>query len=80
MVLLIIKHKTPFKFHIGDKVRLAKKKGTFEKGYTTNFTKEIFVISKRIARNPPVYVVKDENEEEIQGTFYANELQVVTNK
>ena len=73
----LIDGKTPIKFHVGDRVRLARKKGTFEKGYTTNFTKEIFIISKRIARNPPVYVVKDQNEERIQGTFYANELQLV---
>ena len=76
----VIDGKTPFKFHVGDKVRLAKKKGTFEKGYTTNFTKEIFEISKRIARNPPVYVIKDKSGDEIKGTIYANELQLVTNK
>lgn len=66
-----------FKFHIGDKVRLSKLKGVFEKGYTTAFTKEIFTISKRIARNPPVYKIKDLNGEEIEGTVYGNELQIV---
>lgn len=66
-----------FKFHIGDKVRLSKLKGTFEKGYTTTFTKEIFVISKRIARNPPVYKIKDLEGEEIEGTVYGDELQLV---
>lgn len=73
----LIDGKTTFKFHLGDRVRLAKKKGHFEKGYTTNFTKEIFVISKRIARSPPVYKIKDLNGEEIEGTIYANELQLV---
>ena len=29
-----------FKFDIGDKVRISKKKSIFEKGYTTNWTEE----------------------------------------
>ena len=66
-----------FKFHVGDKVRLSKVKGTFEKGYTTNFTSELFTISKRIGRTPPVYKVKDVDNNEIEGTMYANEMQLV---
>ena len=31
-------------FSIGDKVRISKKKKTFEKGYTTRWTEEIFTI------------------------------------
>ena len=71
---------TRFKFHVGQKVRLYKKKGHFDKGYLSNFTNEIFVVSKRIARNPPVYKIKDLNGEEILGTVYANELQLVNEK
>ena len=33
------------KFHIGDKVRITRKKGTFEKGFTPNWTEEVFTIS-----------------------------------
>ena len=73
----LINGKTPFKFHVGDRVRLAKKKGHFEKGYTTNFTTELFEVSKRIARSPPVYKIKDLNGEEIEGTIYASEMQLV---
>ena len=29
---------TPPKFHVGDKVRITRKKGTFEKGFTPNWT------------------------------------------
>ena len=72
--------KTKFKFHVGDRVHLAKKKGHFEKGYTTNFTSEIFTVSKSIDRSPPVYKIEDLNNEEIQGTAYANELQLVKEK
>ena len=32
------------KFSVGDKVRISKKKKTFEKGYATRWTKEIFTI------------------------------------
>ena len=34
------------KFSVGDKVRISKKKKTFEKGYTTRWTEEIFKIKK----------------------------------
>ena len=33
------------KFHLGDKVRISKYKHIFEKGYTPNWTTEIFTIS-----------------------------------
>ena len=32
------------KFSVGDKVRISKKKKTFEKGYTTRWTEDIFTI------------------------------------
>ena len=32
------------KFSVGDKIRISKKKKTFEKGYTTKWTEEIFTI------------------------------------
>lgn len=66
-----------FRFRVGDKVRLSKKKSLFAKGYATNFTKEIFVITKRIARSPPVYTIRDLKGEPIVGTIYASEMQLV---
>src|SRR6218665_502433 len=33
-------------FFVGDKVRITKKKTTFEKGYTPRWTEEVFTISK----------------------------------
>ena len=42
------------KFSVGDKVRIARKKGIFEKGYTPKWTEEIFtnidVFSRPICR------------------------------
>ncbi len=42
-----------------------------------NFSKEIFTVSKRLPRNPPVYKLKDYDGEELKGTFYDKELQKV---
>ena len=66
-----------YKFKIGDKVRISKMKGTFEKGYLPNFSKEIFTISKQIPRDPPVYKLKYLDGEELKGTFCEKELQKV---
>jgi hypothetical protein len=52
-------------------------KRTFEKGYLPNFSKEIFTISKKIPRDPPVYKLKDLDGEELKGTFYEKELQKI---
>ena len=43
-----------FKFKVGDKVRISKKKGIFEKGYLPNWTEEVFSIAQRLRRIPPV--------------------------
>ncbi|CAL1272260.1 unnamed protein product [Larinioides sclopetarius] len=59
----------------GDTVRISKAKLTFEKGYETNWTEELFTVSECVKRDPLVYRVKDLLGENIQGTFYAQELQ-----
>jgi hypothetical protein len=64
------------KFKVGDRVRITKKKGKFEKGYTTRWTKEIFVIEKVLNTNPITYKINDLNGEEITGSFYEQELQI----
>ena len=43
------------KFEIGDKVRIQKKKGLFEKGFTPNWREEVFTISKIQRTNPVTY-------------------------
>ena len=63
------------KFKIGDKVRIRKyKRKVFDKGYTPNWTQEIFLIDKIQSTNPIAYRLKDLNNEEIQGSFYEPEL------
>ena len=63
------------KFKTGDKVRILKKKGLFEKCFTPNWTEEVFTVSKIQRTNPVTYKITDLNDEEIQGTFYEQELQ-----
>ena len=62
-------------FSIGDKVRISKKKKTFEKGYTTRWTEEIFTIVEVKPTSPVTYKIADLNGEEIKGSFYEPELQ-----
>ena len=63
------------KFSVGDEVRISKKKKTFEKGYTTRWTEEIFTITEIQNTNPITYKIADHQGEEIDGTFYEPELQ-----
>ena len=64
-------------FKVGDKVRISKYKNIFAKGYTPNWTEEIFEIDKILYRDQPVYIIKDYDGEIIKGVFYDKELQKV---
>ena len=66
-----------FKFKVGDHVRVSKLKRTFEKGYTPNWSIEIFIVSERVPRNPSVYRLKDQQDEPVEGVFYEQEIQKV---
>ena len=63
------------KFKVGDNVRISKHKNAFAKGYTPNWSEEVFVIKKVKNALPWTYVMSDLNGEEIAGTFYENELE-----
>lgn len=65
------------RYKIGDYVRISKIKKTFEKGYTPNWTREIFKIYSIIATVPPSYKLSDLNNEKLTGSFYDLELQKV---
>ena len=66
-----------FKYKIGDFVRRVEKKPIFSKGYTQNWSKEIFIIRNKVPSNPPRYLIKDLNSKEIPYKFYTQELQKV---
>ena len=63
------------KFKVGDHVRISKHKNIFAKGYTPNWSEEVFIVSKIKNTVPWTYVINDLNGEEIIGTFYEKELQ-----
>ena len=63
------------KFKVGDHVRISKYKNIFAKGFTPNWSEEIFVIISVKNTVPWTYVINDQNGEQIIGTFYEKELQ-----
>ena len=65
------------KFKVGDHVRISKYKNIFPKGYTPNWSEEVFVIKKIKNSVPWTYVINDLSGEEITGTFYEKELQKI---
>ena len=62
------------KFKVGDHVRISKYKNIIAKGYTPNWSEEIFVIKKVKNTVPWIYAINDPNSEKIIGIFYEKEL------
>lgn len=65
------------KFKVGDKVRISKYREAFKKGYTPNWSNEIFRLRKVLFTNPRTYLLEDEHGNNIDGGFYEAELQKV---
>ena len=63
------------KFKVSDGVRISKYRIIFAKGYTQNWSEEVFVISKIKKTGPWTYVIRDLNGELSTGSFYEKELQ-----
>ena len=68
------------KFKVGDHVRISKYKNIFAKGYTPEWSKEVFVSNKIKNTVPWTYAISDVNGEEITGSFYEKELQKTNQK
>lgn len=62
------------KLRIGDRVRISKYKEAFYKGYTPNWSTELFTIRKVNQTNPATYHIEDQRKNIILGTFYEQEL------
>ena len=62
------------KFKVKDRVRITKYKNIFSKGYTENWSREIFIIYSVLKTNPWTYKIKDLNGEKVIGSFYEKEL------
>ena len=71
------KPRRELKFKLGDQVRISKSRRTFKKGYLSSWTQEIFTVTEIIPRVLPVYRLRDYADDEIEGVFYAEELQKV---
>ena len=63
------------RYNVGDRVRISKFKNIFAKGYTPNWSKEVFIVNKINDTVPWTYSHKDLNGEVILGSFYDRELQ-----
>ena len=68
------------KFKIDNNVRISKYKNIVTKGYTPNWSEEVFVVSKIQNTVPWTYLINDLNGEEIKGSFYEKELQKTDQK
>ena len=62
------------KYNVGDKVRITVKKNQFDKGFTINWSDKIYTITQVLKTLPPTYKIRDDKEE-IEGSFYQQELQ-----
>ena len=60
---------------MGDIVRISKYKKNFPKGYTPNWSGEVFMVKNVTNTVPWTYAIDDLNGEEIVVTFYEKELQ-----
>ena len=68
------------RFKVGDYVKISKFTNIFAKGYTPNWSEEVFII-KRVKNTVPwTYVINDLNGEKVTGTFYKKELQKSSEK
>lgn len=72
--------KTSPKLKVGDRVRMTKYKGVFTKGYIGDWSEELFRVSAVLKTTPVTYKLKDDNDEDIIGSFYEQELQKVGEK
>ncbi|KAJ8028059.1 Chromobox protein-like 7 [Holothuria leucospilota] len=70
----VIKDNGNYKFKLGERVRIAKSKLKYEKGYLPNWSEELFTVVKRKPKPIPVYRLQDWNGEDIGGDFYEHEL------
>ncbi|XP_036147594.1 uncharacterized protein LOC118647233 [Monomorium pharaonis] len=66
------------KFKVGDSVHVNKFKTVFEKGYTPNWTTEVFKIIKVQHTNPVTYLLEDYRGTSIVEAFYEHELHRAT--
>ena len=65
------------KLKIGNKVRISKNRRAFAKSHLPGWTEELFIVHQAYSGDPPFYKIKDLNNEILDSTFYAEELQKI---
>jgi hypothetical protein len=65
------------KFKVGDSVRVTRKRTLFQRGYEQTHSYEIFTVSKVLQTYPITYKIQDYKSNEILGSFYTGEIQLV---
>ena len=69
------KKNNPFKYKVGDKVRISYLQSAFQREYDIKWSGEIFKLYKRFLRqNQPIYKLIDWYNSPVKGTFYQKEL------
>ncbi|CAB3989590.1 integrase core domain-containing [Paramuricea clavata] len=71
-----LSHFSEPKFKVGDRVRDQIYRDTFVKGYTSNYTDDVYVVSEVFRGDPNMYklIDPDDDDREIKGRFYEHEL------
>ena len=65
----------PFRYKVGDQVRVSVIKGPFGKGYLPNWTPDAFTVERRYTWEPPVYKLRRNSTNELlDGVFYEQEM------
>ena len=68
------------KFKVGDRVRISKSENIFAKGYTQNWSEEVFVVSKIKNTVPWIYMISDLNGEPLLEVFTKNNFKKLIKK
>ena len=61
----------------GQRTRISRWKGEFEKGYLPNWSREHFTVRERVTHPRVVYKLVDSSGEPVEGAFYGAELQAI---
>jgi transposase InsO family protein len=78
--MLLKMNRRKSKKKLGDTVRIPEQKNKFAKGYSQNFTDEIYTVNNvNSGAKVPVYQLKDYKGNVIKGNYYPEEIQVVRN-
>lgn len=64
-------------YAVGDKVRISRERQVFKKGTGRQWSRELFMITKILNRQPALYEISDLQDENIIGRFYGDEIQKV---